>query len=174
MTDTTQLVLRFQAGDRTSFGTLYALTREMAFRTALRIVRCESDADDMVQAAYLRAWEARDRLQQPERFQAWLARIVVNLSRTRCRRRGRFVEADAAPVPAVEPRAHVTLERAQSRRALDTAIATLSPRQNNVVALRLREDLSFKEIGARLGCTDVAARVNYLYGVRNLQVRMAA
>jgi DNA-directed RNA polymerase specialized sigma24 family protein len=50
----------------------------------------------------------------------------------------------------------------------------LSPRQNQVITLRVREDLSFKEIGTRLGCSDVAARVNYLYGVRNLQQRMAA
>ena len=172
--DITQLAVRFQAGDRLAFGRLYAELREMAFATALRIVRNGSDADDLVQAAFLRAWQARDKLREPARIGAWVARIVVNLANTFCVRRSRFVDVDTVCAAVVEPQAHIELERREAQRALATAISALSPRQSNVVSLRVREDLSFKEIGARLGCTDVSARVNYLYGVRNLQTRMAA
>lgn len=173
--DLTVLATRFQAGDRAAFGALYLRLREVVFAAAARIVRSPSDADDLVQTSFVRAWNARARLRDPSAIRAWLLRIVVNQAHTLCARRRRFVDVAVDDVHADDaPDAEATVARRQTRKVVEAAIQTLSPRQCGVVTLRVREDLSFKQIGARLGCTDVAARVNYLYGVRNLQARLAA
>lgn len=172
--DNTLLASRFRAGDRDAFGALYAATRDAAYATAIRILRCPNAADDVVQSAFIRAWNARERLREAGAFRGWLLRIVANLARTLCVRRARFVAFEVGCEPQVAVTAHDVLEAREATEALDEAIERLSPRQCQVIALRVREDLSFKEIGARLGCSDVSARVNYLYGVRNLQSRMAA
>ncbi len=167
------LVSRFQKGDRHAFGQLYEAFRQRVFNVAVRILRNRSDAEDVVQMAFVRAWDKRDHLRDPDRFRGWLMRITSNLANTLYGHRARFSD-EVEDTTCQAPGAHDAIEFRAIREKLYNAISVLSPRQNQVITLRVREDLSFKEIGTRLGCSDVAARVNYLYGVRNLQQQMAA
>lgn len=48
------------------------------YRIAKAILISDADCEDAVQEAILRAWERRDTLRQPEYFQTWLTRILIN------------------------------------------------------------------------------------------------
>jgi RNA polymerase sigma factor (sigma-70 family) len=83
------LVERAQAGDREAFEALLDRWLATAYRTACAILGDEADARDATQDAFLRAWRGLPRLRDPDRFDAWLSRILVNRCRTLRGRRHR-------------------------------------------------------------------------------------
>jgi RNA polymerase sigma-70 factor (ECF subfamily) len=81
------LVERAAAGDHDAFDRLAGPRFRGAFRTALAILRVEEDARDAVQDAFVAAWQELPRLRDPEQFDAWLGRILVNRCRSILRHR---------------------------------------------------------------------------------------
>jgi RNA polymerase sigma-70 factor (ECF subfamily) len=75
---------------------------ERAFRLAVGILGNEADARDATQDALLDAWRGIGRLRDPERFDAWLGRILVNSCRSMGRRRGR-AKVREIPITALSP-----------------------------------------------------------------------
>jgi RNA polymerase sigma-70 factor (ECF subfamily) len=75
------LVERARDGDRQAFGQLIEPRVPTLYRSALSILRHEADANDAVQQACVDAWRELPRLRDPDRFDAWLGRTLVN----RCR-----------------------------------------------------------------------------------------
>ncbi len=83
------LVERARRGDEHAFELLVVPCVEPSFRRALAILGNEWDARDAVQDALLDAWRGIHALRDPDRFDAWLGRIVLNACRAVGRRRGR-------------------------------------------------------------------------------------
>ena len=80
-TERGMLVERAQAGDRDAFEALLAPWLLRSLRAAFVILGNEADARDATQEAFLQAWDI-PRLRDPDRFDAWLNRILVNRCRT--------------------------------------------------------------------------------------------
>jgi RNA polymerase sigma-70 factor (ECF subfamily) len=80
---------RAARGDHAAFDTLVAARSGRLYRTALAILRSESDAQDATQDAFVAAWQHLPGLRNPEQFDAWLGRILVNMCRDGLRRRNR-------------------------------------------------------------------------------------
>ncbi len=76
------LVERAQAGDQAAFEALLERWLGPSLRTAFAILGNEPDARDATQDAFLQAWRELRRLRDPDRFDAWLNRILVNRCRT--------------------------------------------------------------------------------------------
>jgi RNA polymerase sigma-70 factor (ECF subfamily) len=112
------LALRASAGDREAFGALVDRHQDMALCVARKLLRDAEDAEDAAQEAFLRAWQALGRLQDPTRFGPWLARVTRNICLNRLRRRraaGADVSLDAfeeagAFLATVEPADHLQAE----------------------------------------------------------------
>lgn len=81
------LVGRAAAGDHDAFDQLVGPRFRPALRTAMAILRLEEDARDAVQDAFVSAWQELPRLREPEQFDAWLGRILLNRCRTVLRHR---------------------------------------------------------------------------------------
>jgi RNA polymerase sigma-70 factor (ECF subfamily) len=81
------LVDRAAAGDHDAFDQLLGPRFRPALRTAMAILRLEDDARDAVQDAFVSAWQELPRLRDPEQFDAWLGRILLNRCRTVLRQR---------------------------------------------------------------------------------------
>jgi RNA polymerase sigma-70 factor (ECF subfamily) len=77
------------------------------YRLSFAILGNEADARDAMQDALLAAWRQLPRLREPERFDAWLQRVVVNAARQAIRssRRRRVREVPASAVEALASRA---------------------------------------------------------------------
>ncbi|MBH23450.1 MAG: hypothetical protein CMH57_03090 [Myxococcales bacterium] len=166
---------RFRDGDRLAYAALYERLWSAVYKAVLGIVRSSADAEDVAQWAFIRAWEARERLRTPASVRAWIVRIARNRARSLFLIQKRYYhDPEAIDALRDEGDVHAEVVRAEERGALYEAIASLSPRQSEVVQLRVERGLSFKEIGEELGCSCVSARVNYSYGVSRLKERLVA
>ena len=124
-----------------------------AYRLAAVILGDPIDAEDVVHDAVLSAWRGFGSLRDPERFDAWLGRIVVNACRDRLRvtKRRRIVEVGRAPADGEHPTDPDAAVRAADRDVIRRAMTGLSPDEQVVVALRFHSDLTVPAIAERLG-----------------------
>ena len=72
------LIVRFRAGDTTAFDSLVQRYMRRALATALRYTHRESDAQDMVQEAFLKAYTHFDQFDDSCSFSSWFFRILIN------------------------------------------------------------------------------------------------
>ena len=91
------LVRRAASGDTAAFEQLVSSRAERAYRIARAILGNDADAGDATQDAFVSAWRDLPRLRDPESFDAWLRRILVNAcnARIRGRKRVREISLDA-------------------------------------------------------------------------------
>ncbi|MEO8626349.1 MAG: sigma-70 family RNA polymerase sigma factor [Candidatus Limnocylindrales bacterium] len=87
-----ELLLKARAGDREAFELVVAAKAEPLFRTAMAIVGNEADARDATQETFINAWRSFGHLRDPEHFDAWIGRILINQCRMALRHRGRVRE----------------------------------------------------------------------------------
>ena len=73
-----ELVSQTLAGDRDAFGVLVHKYQEMVFAYAFQKVRNETDAEDVMQEVFLRAYRNLYALRHPHRFRSWLYTITPN------------------------------------------------------------------------------------------------
>ena len=81
----TALVFAAQAGDQKAFETLVNTYRRELLVHCYQMLGSLSDAEDLVQETFLRAWEKRATLSSPQSYRAWLYRIATNLCLNRLR-----------------------------------------------------------------------------------------
>jgi RNA polymerase sigma-70 factor (ECF subfamily) len=90
------LVERVRGGDISAYDTLVRKYERQLFRIAQHITQNREDAEDVMQDAFLKAYEKLDQFQGNSKFYTWLVRIAVNesLMRLRKRRTGKTVSMD--------------------------------------------------------------------------------
>src|SRR5829696_3451356 len=139
------LVVRAQGGDLDAFSALTAGRTDRLFAAARLILRDNEQAADAVQESLLQAWLNLRGLHDPERFDAWLHRLLVRACyRAARRRRGReiLVLSLASTVEAATPDdQHSVAVRDQ----LDRGFRRLSPEQRTVIVLHHYLGLSLVE-----------------------------
>ena len=67
------------------------------YATAYLLLHVTADCEDAVQEAVLRAWQRLPGLQNPQFFETWLTRIVINECKSQLRRRSRRGETELSP-----------------------------------------------------------------------------
>ena len=144
------LVARARAGDGSAFDELVRTYMEQAFRVAYRVVGHREDAEDLVQEAFLAAYQYLGSFDVGRPFGPWLMRIVLNrganLRRSRTRR---STEAEVDGVSEA-PSALEVSERTDTGRILQHALGTLSERQRLIVTMFDVDGLTSTEIGEML------------------------
>jgi RNA polymerase sigma-70 factor (ECF subfamily) len=113
------LVLRARQGDHDAFASLATDAYARLHRTAWLILRREDHASDAVQEAITSAWLHIRAVRDPERFDAWLNRLLVRACYTelrRARRRPIEVHIDAIEEPGVGDASTVAADRDQLER----------------------------------------------------------
>ena len=83
----TEAIRKALSGDASGFEYLYNSTRNNKYYLALKYVKNEETAKDVIQEAYLRARKSLDKLKEPEKFESWLAQIVVNTAKNELEKR---------------------------------------------------------------------------------------
>lgn len=159
--DETAILDRARRGDRDAQRVLFERHRDAAFHVVFRIVRNEADALDVVQDAFIRAFEQLAEFQQDASFRTWLLRIASNRSldllRSRKVRLAVSIDGDderGAAEPAgsvVEADPGRGLEQADLAARLATAIDSLSPEHRAVFSLFATGEMSYQQIAAALG-----------------------
>lgn len=169
------LIERFRAGDRTAFEELVRRYQRPVFSLALRYLRSDADAKDLVQRTFVKAYGALGGFRAEASFRTWLYRIAINLClnhlRDRRREEVRSELADAVPAPQVGGE-RALLERERGDHLRD-AIAELPPKQRLVLELRIYDELPFREVAELAGCSENAAKVNFHHAVKRLRALLS-
>src|SRR5262249_22243698 len=96
-----ELVRRIRAGETGLFELVMRRYNQRLFRVLRALLRDEAEAEDVLQDAYVRAYEHLDQLQQPERLSSWLTHIAVHEAKARLRRAGRIADVKKGPLQLV-------------------------------------------------------------------------
>ncbi len=145
-----------QGGDQAAFTELVRRYQRAVYRVAYALTRNPSDADDLAQETFVRAWQAIGRFRVGEPLHPWLARIATNLAFSLFRHRKRRPETPLEPLIeagqqwGVEDDPAERVERNERERHLQAAFAELSPEHQAVLALRVVEEQSYEEIAVTL------------------------
>ena len=150
MTDAA-VVRRVLGGDVEAFGILVDRYYARYARYAVHMIGNREDAEEALQDAFVRAFQALDRYEERERFGAWLYRILVNQCRNVLDRRRR--EADAFPDIDPESLALTSLdeESQAARERVRELLRCLPTEQREALVLKYTEDLTFDEMAAVTG-----------------------
>lgn len=149
MTDE-QLVRAAADGDPDAFAAIASPRVDRLFATASLILRDRGRAEDAVQDALVRAWRDLRSLRDPQRFDAWLRRLVVNACRDQSRRQRRH-EANIRLLPDHDrPTADASGALADSD-AIERGLQQLSADHRAVIVHHYFLELSLPEIADALG-----------------------
>ena len=148
-------------GHTAMFELLMRRYNERVYRAARAIVRDEQEAEDVMQQAYVNAFQHLAQFAGAARFSTWLTRIAINESLARVRRRGRYETFDdersnvepfmSRNVPEDPERQAF---RGELRSLLEWAIDTLPDGMREVFVLRDVEGMSTSEVAESLDVSD--------------------
>ncbi|HVF52948.1 MAG TPA: RNA polymerase sigma factor [Actinomycetota bacterium] len=152
-----ELIERARDGDVGAYEELVRMHQAIVYRTAYFVTGSADDAEDVAQAAFIKAFRALGAFRPDAPFKPWLLTIVANEARNTLRAAGRRKglglrlsedrpRVDAAPSP------EATILREDDRGRLLAALDELDERSRAVVTCRYLLELSEAETAAVLGC----------------------
>jgi RNA polymerase sigma-70 factor, ECF subfamily len=149
-----QAIAKLKLGDITGLEVLVRIYQHKAFDAAFLVLHDRVQAEDVVQAAFLRAYERIHQLRDIKSFGPWFLRSVVNNALTAANGRHN-VSLDGQPegavdLPSPEPSLEQMLEAAETREEILAALEHLSPHQRAAVVMRYYFDWSDAEVARRL------------------------
>lgn len=169
----TELAGRAARGDGAAFETIMRRHNQLLFRTARGIVRSDSEAEDVVQEAWMLAWRGLSGFRAESKLSTWLVRIAVNEALGRLRRkRAQIIPLEAAMMsPDNDTRSALTeaperspensIERRQVRALVEARIALLPEAFRCVFMLRAIEEMSVDEVADVLDIPAATVRTRY-------------
>jgi RNA polymerase sigma-70 factor (ECF subfamily) len=167
------VVERAMRGDREAFGMLVNLTSDRMFAIATRILRDSHLAEDALQSSLITAWRELPRLRDPDRFEAWVRRLLVHACYAEARRRKAWA-GNVRVLPVDGPADADELLSVNDRDALDRAFRRLTVEQRAVFVLHHHVGLPLVEIADTLGIPPGTARSRLHYATRLLRSAIEA
>jgi RNA polymerase sigma-70 factor, ECF subfamily len=180
----TQLVKLSQKGDMPAFEELVARHRDKIYARAFSMMRNEDEAVDLSQEAWVKAWQRLQQFHGDSSFVTWMTRIVINLCLDQLRKHKRMraesieqMDEELGGVerqmPVITPNPTEKLERGELRQRIDRALAQLSVEHRTVIVMHEFEELEYKEIARRMGCSIGTVMSRLFYARRKMAVLMA-
>jgi RNA polymerase sigma-70 factor (ECF subfamily) len=186
--DDTVLIREAQAGNSRAFEELVRQYDQAVLRLALHLTGSESDAQDIYQEAFLKAYRSVAKFRFECSFYTWLYRIVTNLCLDHLRKKQ--VRKEDAPVVSdsdgeefsiidqvADDRAHSNPEHDLMRRELgksiNTALGKLSGRERMVFELKHYQGLKLRTIGEMLNTTEETAKNTLFRATQKLRASLA-
>ena len=177
------LVRAVLAGDKNAYGVLVARHGESMFRVAFRITESESDAEEIVQEAFLRGYRGLAEFDSRADFRTWIYRIAVNCALQVLKRR----QSEAAvPIAEEFDEQHAAVQLADrsagpERLLLDreiehrrqAAMEKMTPDERLAFVLRHLEGRSTEEIAAALEVTPNNAKQAVFRAVQKMRRSLA-
>ena len=169
-----ELVNRAREGDATAFSTLLNRYESKIFRLAMNITQNREDAEDVLQEAFLKAYEHLDQFQGNSRFYTWIVRIAVNqaLMKLRKRKKDRSVSLDEQidtgedtvirEIASWDPDPEQQFSQDELHTILTEAVDQLAPIYRAVFVLRDVDGLSTEETAEALDLSIPAVKSRLL------------
>lgn len=165
--DIEQLLSRMAQGDTRALETLYQHTKTSIYGFALSIVRHPQDAEDVMQDAYVRIFQAAAGYTSQGKPMAWVLTIVRNLSLMKLRERA-TVPLEDQPEPAQESFDGQT----HDAMLLQAAMAILGEQEREIVMLHAVSGLKHREIAQLLSLPLSTVLSKYHRALSKLKIKV--
>jgi RNA polymerase sigma-70 factor (ECF subfamily) len=184
-----ELIRAAQAGSRSAFDSLVLQYDQAVLRLALHVSGSESDAQDIVQESFLKAYRYIGNFRFECSFYTWLYRIVTNVSLDLMRRRktrredpSTMTDASGESVDLLrnisDDRAMANpareLERKELGLKIQSALAKLTPRERMVFEMKHHQGMRLRAIGEVLNTTEETAKNTLFRATRKLRAELAS
>ena len=173
-TDELHLVRKAQEGDHRAYRDLVERHMRGVYDVAHSFVRDHDAAEDIVQEAFVRAYNSIRTFRGEAQFGTWLYRIVVNISLNRVKTERRKAEreipilsAESIASPQEEPG-----QRAELQAHLERALHELPTLQRAVVILRHLDGLSTREVSSILQCSEGTVKTHLFRGMEKMRRKL--
>jgi RNA polymerase sigma-70 factor (ECF subfamily) len=154
-------------GETELFEIIMRRYNQRLYRVARAVLRDDAEAEDVMQDAYVRAYEHLYQFAGKAAFSTWLTRIALHEALARKKRRGRTEELDALQeirgdsmpiLKSSNPDPEEETAQTQMRRLLEDAIQSLPESYRTVVVLREVEELDVAETAETLGVSEAVVK----------------
>ena len=168
------LVAQCLGGDQDAFGELVATHHDRVYRLAYSLTGDASDAAEVEQEAFLKAWRGLRSFRGEASLSTWLTRLAINAGHDYLRRKRPRLLLE---LPLLHPsrfvrRADDKFERVEQHDALDRALRDLAAPIRQTIALPYGADLSVREIAEVLGCPEGTVKWRLSTGIQRLRQRL--
>lgn len=164
-----EIVRRVLEGETPLFEIVMRRYNQRLYRAALAILGNEGEAEDVLQDAYVRAYQHLRQFAGRAQFSTWLTRIAVHEALARAKKRNRAVSLDEPITPggdplmstfaATTPNPEQQVSQAELGHVLETAILAIPEKYRAVLMLRDVENMSTAEVANTLGLTEENVKV---------------
>jgi RNA polymerase sigma-70 factor, ECF subfamily len=163
-----EVVVRVLAGETAMFEIVMRRHNQRLYRVARAILRNDGEAEDVMQDAYVRAYEHLDQFAGRAKFSTWLTRIAVHEALARQHRRKRYEELEPKSeregdpmdrFPSLTPNPEQEASNSEIRQLLEEAVEKLPDSYRAVFMLRDVEDMSTTEAAYALEITEENVKV---------------
>ncbi|HJT31437.1 MAG TPA: sigma-70 family RNA polymerase sigma factor [Pirellulales bacterium] len=172
-----ETVRKAQRGDAEAFAELIAHFERVALAVAYGVLADGEAAGDVVQEAFVRAWQRLAELRDPARFAPWLCGIVRNLAHDARRRATRELRTrKAATLTACADHGGDPAEQIEQRETdqrVADALETLDELSRTAVVMRYYDGLTSKQIGQLLGLAPAAVDMRLMRARQALRRELA-
>ena len=155
--DDARAVHRTLQGEREAFTVLVRRYQGPIFRLMLRFTRDETEAGEMAQEAFVRAFERLASYDRKRRFFTWLYTLSLNMARDHARKAARTPSVSHGPERIADSR-HDPLATLEATGALE-ALRELPPKYAEALALRYIEDMPLAAVAETMGLSMSAAKM---------------
>lgn len=164
----TELVVRAQHGDREAFAELAGASLDRFLAVARGILGDAQLAEDATQQALLNIWQHLPSLREPERFEGWSYRLVVNACYSEVRRSRRWMPDMMVPLSS-EPVVADGLDSVHDRDELERAFRDLSVDHRAVLVLHHCLRLTLPEVAHALDIPEGTVRSRLYHAMKKLR-----
>jgi RNA polymerase sigma-70 factor, ECF subfamily len=174
--DETEWIRQSREGQAEAFAMLVRQHQRMVHSLTYRMTGSLSDAEDLAQEAFVRAWQHLDAFQGDSKFSTWLCRIAMNACLNWRQREGRrsAIHQTWADDTLNEPAADTSgAASTEQNHRVQAALDRLPAKQRAAIVLTVYQELSHAEAARALGCTE--ATVSWrVFAARNKLKRWLA
>lgn len=167
------------AGDTTEAGGLFTAYHDRIYRYVAGMVQDPSEAEDLTQDTFLRAYRGRESLRDPNAVRGWLYRIATHVCLDRLRQRVPQVSIDGeegarqvASVRSESPSALEITEREETSACVQRCLDFLPDSYRAVILLHEAHSLTAAEIAGLLGVSLATVKIRLHRARRKLQTVM--
>lgn len=170
--DDAALVGRCLAGDNTAFDKLISRYKRQVFSVIYRMVRNPSDAEDLAQDTFIKAYRALSGYDSKYPFITWLFKIAHNTAIDHLRSNKAMVvsmDNEDSPVEdeCFDGGLMESIDALSDKSLIERVLSTLPPTYREIISLRHQQEFSYAEISETLGIPEGTVKVR-LFRARNM------
>lgn len=170
--DLGELFTRIANGDEKSFSTLFDLYKKKVYSTALKMLKSESESEEIVQEVFISLWKVRNKLGDVTNPEGYIFTITYNTVYSHLRKISQQQELLEGVILRVVSKQNTTLETIaanETSKLIYEALQKLPPQQRKIYDLARHDEMSYDDIASELGLSKNTVRNHLAEAMKSIR-----